>query len=947
MKKKNLFSVLVGAGLTLNSMAPLMTVYAEQENAVQDSSEQVEGITGAQQNEDLGLTEPSTSTTTQTEETMAETEDTASEETVESDEATDEVEGNDEYTEPAPSSRSDLAVASRSLARATIDKVTAGETNRPTLSFIDVSSHNGTITTSQYQMMKTYGVGGVVVKLTEGTTYFNPYAQSQIANAKAAGLKVSVYHYSHYTSADGARAEAAYFASKAASLSLAKDTVMVNDIEETAMRTSALNNNTLAFKQQLNSSGYNTVAYYLSRSWLDVDGGVFSTSTFGKNVTWVAQYPYTPTASQNWNSDYSSWQWSSNFYFPGISHPFDVNTDYTGLFTGDAGDRWDESIPVTGSLSITDPTSKETTFKATATVEAGGYAPYRVMFPTWSNANGQDDIIWYEGTRNSDGTWSADIDISKHNSTGGYTTHAYVQMLPYSSARMYLSAGSFSVSPIDMTAAISNYSKEKGTFDVTVTANHVSGTSKVRVAAWSESNQGDIYWYDAIRQSDGSYKVVVDVKNHKYNSGKYFVHSFAYAGNGLSRGVALDQQVEVNGPSASVTFTDTKKTETTYLASSTVSPGSLGSIKEVRYAVWSVAGGQDDIQWYTAKLTNGKYEATIDINKHKTAGAYTVHTYVVSSAGLLKWASADSFTVSTPTASVTSANYVQNKGTFDIIVTASAPAGIKEVDVPVWSKSNQSDIKWYRAAKQSDGTYKVTVNIKDHQYNAGSYQAHAYVRTNNSLTRVVGMASLNVTAPAITGTLNVIPNSTETTYTAKLNADMGIYGTPKEVQFAVWSQKNGQDDIQWYSAKKNSDGTYSFDISIAKHKDAGVYSIHAYATLSNGTKKIVTASTFTVTDPTITTSVSAYDKTSKSFTVTVNGSSKSGISKVRVPVWSKSDQSDIQWYDAVKQSDGTYKVTVNISKHGNNTGNYNIHVYLYAGNGITKVAGAPSVNVTN
>ena len=46
-----------------------------------------------------------------------------------------------------------------------------------------------------------------------------------------------------------------------------------------------------------------------------------------------------------------------------------------------------------------------------------------------------------------------------------------------------------------------------------------------------------------------------------------------------------------------------------------------------------------------------------------------------------------------------------------------------------------------------------------------------------------------------------------------------------------------------------------------------------------------------------------------------NISSKSGVQSVQVPVWSQPDQSDLIWYSAKKQSDGTYKVTVELSKH--------------------------------
>lgn len=54
----------------------------------------------------------------------------------------------------------------------------------PRVDFINISSHNGEISVEQFQKMKNMGIKGVVVKLTEGTTYKNPLAPSQITNAK-------------------------------------------------------------------------------------------------------------------------------------------------------------------------------------------------------------------------------------------------------------------------------------------------------------------------------------------------------------------------------------------------------------------------------------------------------------------------------------------------------------------------------------------------------------------------------------------------------------------------------------------------------------------------------------------------------------------------------------------------------------------------------------------
>jgi hypothetical protein len=45
-----------------------------------------------------------------------------------------------------------------------------------------------------------------------------------------------------------------------------------------------------------------------------------------------------------------------------------------------------------------------------------------VKFPTWSEVNGQDDIVWYNGVNDGGGTWHADANLASHPGLG-YFTH--------------------------------------------------------------------------------------------------------------------------------------------------------------------------------------------------------------------------------------------------------------------------------------------------------------------------------------------------------------------------------------------------------------------------------------------------------------------------------------------------------------------------------------------
>ncbi|URZ87776.1 glucosaminidase domain-containing protein [Floricoccus penangensis] len=56
------------------------------------------------------------------------------------------------------------------------------------------------------------------------------------------------------------------------------------------------------------------------------------------------------------------------------------------------------------------------------------------------------------------------------------------------------------------------------------------------------------------------------------------------------------------------------------------------------------------------------------------------------------------------------------------------------------------------------------------------------------------------------------------------------------VEVPIWSNKNGQDDLKWYEAKKIKDGEYLATFDASKHNfESGAYSVHAYA--YNGSQK--------------------------------------------------------------------------------------------------------------
>ncbi|WP_231853401.1 GH25 family lysozyme, partial [Streptococcus sp. DD10] len=282
----------------------------------------------------LATTEELTSTTTDKEETLAATSTTPST-----------GDGNTEkQTEQAEKTETEkINNNGYSAFRTASNNGTPAPTKQETTpTFVDVSSHNGTISTEDYRSLARQGVAGVVVKLTEGTSYKNPYAPSQIKNAQEAGLQVSAYAYSHYTNEEEARQEARYFAKTAKELNLPSYTVMVNDIEEAKMK-ERINEATKAWAQEMKNLGFNDLMYYAAASWLDNSRwrGPIKTAELGAENVWAAQYPTNNLSADDarslrYNNNSGAWQFTSNAELLKGKHVFDLSLDYTGRFTKQA-----------------------------------------------------------------------------------------------------------------------------------------------------------------------------------------------------------------------------------------------------------------------------------------------------------------------------------------------------------------------------------------------------------------------------------------------------------------------------------------------------------------------------------------------------------------------------------------------------------------------------------
>ena len=871
-------------------------------------------------------------------------------------------------SESATASTSATSSETSNSAVATPAKLTnSTDVPSPTLkvqpkTFIDVSSHNGEISVDDYRALARQGVGGVVVKLTEDTWYNNPKAPSQVRNAQIAGLQVSTYHFSRYTTEEEARAEARFYIQAAQKLNLPKSTVMVNDFEDSKMLPN-INRNTQAWVNEMRKHGYNNLMFYTSASWLDENNlgyrGPVSTSQFGIENFWVAQYPsttLTATSAKNmrYNAKTGAWQFSATDNLLPGKHVFDHSVDYTGRFTANASAEVDNTQgDLSGTISIVNNNPTLGSFDVVISNVKAPNGVETVSVPIWSEINGQDDIIWYTANRQNNGTYTVNVKASAHkNSTGLYNVHLYyiqkdgqLTGVGGTTTQVFIGKTPEQLKP-KASFAIENNNTKAGTFDAVIT--NISaplGVKEVLVPSWSlENGQDDLIWHKATKQNDGSYRVTIKASEHKGNKGNYRADAYI-VDNANNRHYIAEKVVSVDyaRPSGVLTIENNNTAAGTFdaVVRNIVAPTGL---KEVLVPSWSLAGGQDDLIWHKAsRQADGSYRVTIKAKDHKNStGKYRADAYIVDDSNKRFYLTEKvvEVTQTRPSASLVIENNNADLGTFDAVIrNIVAPNGVKEVLVPSWSLVNgQDDLVWHKASRQSDGSYRVTIKASEHKNSLGNYRADLYIVDNANQRHYVTETIVDVKHNKPVGTISVVNNNKDTGTFDVIISDVYSPKGVRTVQVPIWSEKDGQDDIRWYEATRQTDGNYKVTVQVADHKySTGIYNVHLYYIQNDGSQIGVggTQTKVTLSDPKADLAITGLNNATGSYDVVIsNLVAPRGFKEVLVPTWSeKNGQDDIIWYKAAKQANGDHKVTVRSSNHKGDSGLYNSHVYLVDNDG--------------
>ena len=518
---------------------------------------------------------------------------------------------------------------------------------------------------------------------------------------------------------------------------------------------------------------------------------------------------------------------------------------------------------------------------------------------------------------------------------------------PYGARARVVAARNESVpqqeSPVSADLTIAK-SESDGTF--TITAKNLQGLDgyeEVKIPFWSHANgMKDIIWYTPSRQADGSYTVTAKASDHENADGKYEAQVFYVDAQGQNKFVKkafIDYTATkpANAVAADLTITKSEKDGTFTITAKNLQ--GFDGYKEVKIPFWSHANGMKDIIWYTpSRQADGSYTVTAKASDHENAdGKYEAQVFYVDANGqnkFVKKAFID-YTAPKPSADLTITKS-EKDGTFTITAkNLQGFDGYKEVKIPFWSHANgMKDIIWYTPTRQVDGSYTVTAKASDHENADGQYEAQVFyvdAKGQNKFVKKDFIDFKNQSRP--TASLLIQNNNKDAGTFDVIIKDVYSPKGVRTVQVPTWSDKDGQDDIRWYEATRQSNGDYKVSVKASDHKNStGKYHIHLYYIQNDGSRVGVGSTTteveFRNAQTKTQTGIKNVNSGAGTYTVTVDQAPQGRrIKNIRVAAWSQAHQENLFWYSTAPSGMHT-EVQVSAANHQYQSGNYTTHVYV-------------------
>ena len=143
------------------------------------------------------------------------------------------------------------------------------------------------------------------------------------------------------------------------------------------------------------------------------------------------------------------------------------------------------------------------------------------------------------------------------------------------------------------------------------------------------------------------------------------------------------------------------------------------------------------------------------------------------------------------------------------------PAGVKKIKYAVWSAINgQDDLQWYTPENLA---YLSSADISNHNNDTGAYYVHTYVTMENGTSRFLTGGSFAVTGISCDSVNIENKNEQDGTFEVKIK-NVKSPANIERVRVAVWTKRNGQDDILWYFPIVDENGNWNAHICMTMNR---------------------------------------------------------------------------------------------------------------------------------
>ena len=438
-----------------------------------------------------------------------------------------------------------------------------------------------------------------------------------------------------------------------------------------------------------------------------------------------------------------------------------------------------------------------------------------------------DEAMWFELHQNEDGDWIDELSLAALPENGTYVVACYKES---QAEKVFLASEEIVVSGTEGSIQISGTDEEAATFRILVSAlTNPDLVHRLNAAVYTIEGGDDDKIVSEMQPEGDTWYLDVRVADHDSQKGLY--HVDVTAENNSGRTYLLGSLDYV------VTFSDQKpllnlewNPSTGYLAALMENTDTVQTDK-VSFAVWTEEDGRDDLAWYEGRfVTDGAWLAEIALHgQHDVNG--TIHVECYQEKDDLKIRLGEG----TVEVAKTSANVavfgadafgrLYNIGVLEL----SHPDTVQFCNVHVWPESVGQENGMDLAAEEGGEGWTAQLDVAVFQFAQGTYQCEAFVTGFDGKEYSVGTATFEVAldtsaAPELKATVDPYNQILDIRYENAI-----LMQDTEDVEFAVWSDVNGQDDLIYHRAVMDKTFSWFTAFYLSQHQNnTGLYHIIAY-----------------------------------------------------------------------------------------------------------------------